>query len=130
MTKKEVKSIVNQVYPLIKTYYGKSQYNDHFPSIKYHHNIYARITGEEKMDGEVSPAAEFERETNTIWIYYPEAIDKKWVIQTLIHEYTHYLQDGEEMKRLYDEGYEYDNHPFELEAIKEETNWEVFGKSK
>ena len=82
------------------------------------------------MEGEISPSAEFERETNTIWIYYPEAIDKKWIIQTLIHEYTHYLQAGDEMKRLYDEGYEYDNHPFELEAIEEETNWEVFGKSK
>jgi len=130
MNKKEVKQIINQIYPKIKNYYGKSQYNDHFPSIKYHHNIYARITGEENMEGEISPSAEFERETNTIWIYYPEAIDKKWIIQTLIHEYTHYLQDGDEMKRLYDEGYEYDNHPFELEAIKEETNWEVFGKSK
>ena len=131
MTKKEVKSIVNEVYPLIKTYYGKSKYFTHFPSIKYHHNIYARITGEENMEGEVSPSGEFERETNTIWIYYPEAIDEKWVIQTLLHEYTHYLQDANEMKRLYDEeGYEYDNHPFELEAIEEESNWEKFKNFK
>ncbi len=130
MNKKEVKQIINQIYPKIKNYYGKSQYNDHFPSIKYHHNIYARITGEENMKGEISPAAEFERETNTIWIYYPEAKDKKWVIQTVLHEYAHYLQDGDEMKRLYDEGYEYNNHPFELEAIDAEANWEVFGRAK
>jgi len=35
------------------------------------------------------------------------------------------------MKRLYDEeGYEYDNHPFELEAIEEESNWEKFKNFK
>ena len=130
MTKKEVKSIVNEVYPLIKKYYGKSKYFDNFPSVKYHHNIYARITGEENMEGEISPSGEFERETNTIWIYYPKAIDDKWVIQTLLHEYTHYLQDGDEMKRLYDEeGYEYDNHPFELDAIEAESDWEIFTSS-
>ena len=130
MNKKEIKKIVNVVYPLIKNYYGKSTHYDSYPSIKYHYNIYARISGEEGMEGEESPSAEFERETNTIWIYYPKATDKKWVIQTLIHEYTHYLQDGEEMKRLYSEGYEYNNHPFELEATKSEENWIMFGKAK
>jgi hypothetical protein len=34
------------------------------------------------------------------------------------------------MKRLYDEeGYEYDNHPFELEAIKAESDWGIFTPS-
>jgi hypothetical protein len=31
------------------------------------------------------------------------------------------------MKRLYDEeGYEYDNHPFELDAIEAENDWHFF----
>ena len=52
------------------------------------------------------------------------------IIQTIIHEYVHYLQDKNEMKRLYDEeGYEYDNHPFELEAIKAESDWGIFTPS-
>ena len=34
------------------------------------------------------------------------------------------------MKRLYDEeGYEYDNHPFELDAIEAESDWEIFTSS-
>jgi len=127
MYKQEVKNIVNEVYPLIKEYYGTSLYNGEAPKVDYHHNIFARITGIDEAEGDCSPAAEYERETNTIWIYYPEAIDEKWIIQTLIHEYTHYLQDGDEMKRLYDEeGYEYDNHPFELEAIEKEEDWYKF----
>lgn len=127
MYKQEVKNIVNEIYPLIKEYYGTSLYNGKAPKVDYHHNIFARITGIKEAEGDCSPAAEYERETNTIWIYYPEAIDEKWIIQTLIHEYTHYLQDGDEMKRLYDEeGYEYDNHPFELEAIEKEEDWYKF----
>ena len=64
-----------------------------------------------------------------IVIYYPKAKNKQWILETLIHEYTHYLQDGEEMKRMYDEeGYEYDTHPFELEAIAAEKDWKLFVK--
>ena len=130
MYKKEVKNIVEEVYPLIQQYYGKSKFNGEAPKIDYHHNIYARITGAAEAEGECSPSAEFERETNTIWIYYPEMKSEKDIIQTIIHEYTHYLQDGDEMKRLYDEeGYEYDNHPFELEAIAAENDWEIFTSS-
>ena len=81
------------------------------------------------MEGECDPDADFERETNTIWIYYPKAINEQWITETILHEYTHYLQDGKEFQRLYDEeGYEYINHPFELEAIAAEKNWKLFLK--
>ena len=127
MYKQEVENIVKEVYPLIQKYYGKSKFNGGAPKVDYHHSIWARITGVHNAEGDFYPAADFERETNTIWIYYPEAVDEAWVIQTLIHEYTHYLQDGKEMKRLYDEeGYEYDNHPFEIEATKAENDWKIF----
>ena len=130
MYKNEVKKIVNEVYPLIKQYYGKSKFNSKAPKINYHHNIFARITGVAEAEGDCSPSAEFEHETNTIWIYYPEMKNEQDIIQTIIHEYVHYLQDKSEMKRLYDEeGYEYDNHPFELEAIKAESDWEIFTPS-
>ena len=32
----------------------------------------------------------------------------------------HYLQSPSWMKRYYDMGYEYNNHPYELEALEEE----------
>ena len=55
-----------------------------------------------------------------------EATNKEWVIQTLIHEYIHYLQSPLWMKRYYDMGYEYDTHPYELAATKAEDNWKTF----
>ena len=116
---------------MIKRRYGLTRHMEHpkYPQVKLHHNIYARITGEENMNGEVSPAAEFERETNTIWIYWPQATNTQWVIETLLHEYTHYLQDGKEMTRLYAEGFEYDNHPLELEAQQIEKNWMLYDQA-
>ena len=131
MNKAEVQHIVNRVYPMIKRRYGLTRHMEYpqYPQVKLHHNIYARITGEENMNGEVSPAAEFERETNTIWIYWPQATNTQWVIETLLHEYTHYLQDGKEMTRLYAEGFEYDNHPFELEAQQKEKYWTLYDQT-
>ena len=128
MDKNKVKHIIDEVYPKVKEHYGISKYHSEFPEVKLHHNIYARLTGEEDAEGECSPHAEFERESNTIWVYWPEAKNEQWVIESLLHEYTHYLQDGEEMKRLYDEGHEYDTHPFELAAIAAEKNWQLFTK--
>ena len=66
MYKNEVENIVKEVYPLIQKYYGKSKFNGEAPKVDYHHNIYARITGIFEAEGDCSPAAEFERETNTI----------------------------------------------------------------
>ena len=52
MYKNEVKKIVNEVYPLIKQYYGKSKFNSKAPKINYHHNIFARITGIAEAEGD------------------------------------------------------------------------------
>ena len=126
MLEKKVTNIIDKIYPLIKKHYGKSKFNPNPPKVKTHHNIYARITGIDEAEGECSPHAEFERETNTIWVYYPEMINKKMIIETLIHEYVHYLQSPTWMKRYYKMGYEYDNHPYEISAKKEEENWKKF----
>ena len=128
MEKKEVKAIIDSVLPKVKAYYGPSKWHSEFPEVKLHHNIWARLTGEPDAEGEFYPHAEFERGTNTIWVYWPEAKSEQWVIESLLHEYTHYLQEAEEMRRLYDEGYGYDTHPFELEAIAAEKMWQLFTK--
>ena len=39
MYKKEVKNIVEEVYPFIQAYYGKSKFNGEAPKVDYHHNI-------------------------------------------------------------------------------------------
>lgn len=126
MTKEECKSIVDRVYPKIKEYYGRSKFNSNPPKVDYHYNICARITGELTSEVDIDPAADFESETGTIWVYYPVATDEEWVIRTLLHEYQHYLQDAEEMKRLYESGHSYEDHPFEIEAINAEEEWSLF----
>ena len=129
MNELKCKNIIEEVYEDIKNYYGRSKHQSEFPTIELHHNIYVRLTGEEDAEGDCDPDAEYDREENTIVIYYPKAKNKQWILETLIHEYTHYLQDGKEMKRMYDEeGHEYDTHPFELEAIAAEKDWKLFVK--
>lgn len=51
---------------------------------------------------------------------------KKMVIQTLIHEYIHYLQSPTWFKRYYNMGYSYNDHPYELEAIRHEQDYKLF----
>jgi hypothetical protein len=126
MSKAEIQDIIDEVYPKIEEYYGLSKHHECTPYVELHHNIYARITGVECMEGECNPDAEFDRQDNTIVIYWPKAQDKKWIIQTLIHEYQHYLQSPMWMKRYYNMGYEYDNHPYELAATLSESNWKTF----
>jgi len=131
MLKSEIQAIINDVYPKIEKYYGFSKYFNCTPFIELHHNIYERASGEEYPveiidELECSPDAEFERIQNTIVIYYPKMVSKQLIIETLIHEYQHYLQSPTWFTRYYDMGYEYNNHPYELAATKAEDNWKTF----
>tara|TARA_R110001592_G_scaffold141794_1_gene363656 strand:+ start:667 stop:1050 length:384 start_codon:yes stop_codon:yes gene_type:complete len=126
MNKKNIQAIIDEVYPKIEKHYGHSKHHECTPYIELHHNIYARITGIACMEGDCNPDAEFDRQENTIVIYWPKVQDKKWIIQSLIHEYQHYLQSPLWMKRYYNMGYEYDTHPYEIAATQEESNWEMF----
>ena len=47
------------------------------------------------------------------------------VIQTLIHEYIHYLQSPIWFKRYYSMGHDYVSHPYEKEAISYEKRLQV-----
>ena len=59
-----------------------------------------------------------------IHIYYPNMEDTEDVIRSLLHEYTHSLQDPDERKGHREEGYEKD--PDEIEAAEAELNWEDY----
>jgi hypothetical protein len=63
---------------------------------------------------------------NEISIYYPNMKSKKMVIQTLIHEYIHYLQSPIWFKRYYNMGHDYVSHPYEKEAISFEKDYKLF----
>jgi hypothetical protein len=125
----EIQHIINNAYPLIKKYYGKSsksKYND-YPNIELHEDIYARLSGDPEQRGEHSESSEaqYEHNTNKIYIYYPNMVNEEHVIRSIIHEYTHYLQDSELFSK-YKELYDYDEDPTEIEAHKNEENWQMF----
>ena len=128
MTLQEVKKIVEEVYPKIEAHYGYSKFvPESTPYVETHYNIYARYSGETEAQGEEDGChAEYDNTDNSIVIYWPNMKSRKHIIQTLVHEYQHYLQSPSWMKRYYNMGYRYDNHPYEIAAYDEEKNWRIF----
>ena len=132
----EIQPIVDYAYPKIQKYYGTGKLS--IPPIKFHHDIYARLSGDEEQQGEHSKTtkAQYDHDTNIIWLYYPNIKDEEDVLRSLIHEYTHYLQvkdieDREERSALFDKYkaiYDYDTDPTEIEAHKNEENWHLFSQ--
>ena len=127
MTRKEVFNIISEVYPKIEKHYGFSKFEVCTPYIEVHHNIYARHSGEKDAEGEQDDChAEYDRTDNSIVVYYPNMKSRKHIIETLVHEYQHYLQSPSWMDRYYKMGHSYDTHPYELAATAEEKNWKIF----
>ena len=119
--------IINQVYSKIKEYYGKGSLD--YPKIELHKDIYARLSGDEEQSGIHSSTskAQYDDETNVIYIYYPNMMNEEDVIRSIIHEYTHYKQDHTLFQK-YRDMYDYDEDPTEIEAFKNEENWEMFSQ--
>ena len=124
----EIQPIVDYAYPKIQKYYGTGKLS--IPPIKFHHDIYARLSGDEEQQGEHSKTtkAQYDHDTNIIWLYYPNIKDEEDVLRSLIHEYTHYKQDHKLFKK-YKAIYSYDEDPTEIEAHKNEENWEMFSQN-
>ena len=125
MNKEIVQQIINEVYPKIVKHYGEHR-GYKIPKVEVHNNIFARISGIKKMEGDASPSGEFCKETDKIFIYFPEIKNKVDLIKALLHEYRHYLQPRRAEEFYYDMGYTYENNPMELEAISEEKNYKLF----
>ena len=117
--------IINQVYSKIKEYYGKGSLD--YPKLELHKDIYARLSGDEEAEGEHSTTskAQYDDETNVIYIYYPNMVNEEDVIRSIIHEYTHYKQDHKLFKQ-YRDMYSYNENPIEIEAHKNEEDWQLF----
>jgi hypothetical protein len=127
MNKKIIQQIINDVYPKIVNHYGKHKGYE-IPKVEVHNNIFARISGIKKMEGDDNPCGECCKETNKIFIYFPYITSRVDLIKTLLHEYKHYLQPRYGYEFYTNLGYKYDNHPYELEAITEENNWKKYIK--
>ena len=125
MTPDEIQPIVDYAYPKIQKYYGTGKLS--IPPIKFHHDIYARLSGDDEQQGEHSKTtkAQYDHDTNIIWIYYPNMENEEDVLRSIIHEYTHYRQDHKLFKK-YKAMYSYDEDPTEIEAKRNEEDWPLF----
>ena len=123
----EIQNIIDYSYTKIQKYYGKGSLD--IPKIELHRDIYARLSGDEEQSGEHSSTtkAEYDDDTNVIYIYYPNIKTEEDVIRSIIHEYTHYRQDHKLFKQ-YRQMYSYDENPIEIEAHKNEEDWEMFSQ--
>ena len=123
----EIQNIIDYAYPKIQSYYGKGSLD--IPKIELHRDIYARLSGDEEAEGEHSKTsiAQYDDETNIIYIYYPNIKTEEDVLRSLIHEYTHYRQDHKLFKK-YKQIYSYEDDPTEIEAHKNEEDWEMFSQ--
>ena len=121
----EIQNIIDYAYPKIQSYYGKGSLD--IPEIELHKDIYARLSGDEEQSGEHSSTtkAQYDENTNVIYIYYPNMENEEDVLRSLIHEYTHYKQDQKLFKK-YKAIYSYDEAPTEIEAKRNEEDWPLF----
>ena len=111
ITQEELVEMTTKYYEVVEDLYG---YSKHHESTPY---IYLSDEDSETLKGEYCYIL------NEIIIYYKNISSEEDLIRTLIHEYQHYLQSPSWMTRYYRQGYTYDNHPYEVEALQEEENW-------
>ena len=128
MIKEKVQNIINEVFPKIEKHYGFSKFQECTPYVELHRNIYEKYSGEEGASGDEDGChAEYCSMMNEISIYYPNMKSRKMIIETLIHEYIHYLQSPTWFKRYYDQyGHDYTTHPYEIEATSFEKDYKLF----
>ena len=127
MDKEEIQQIIDKAYPLIQRYFGKGKKS--YPKIELHRDIYARLSGDEEQSGEHSGTsiAEYDERANEIYIYYPNIKNEEDLLRSLIHEYTHYLQNLTQLKiQVYAQNYDYSSNPIEIEAHSNENKWQMF----
>jgi hypothetical protein len=125
-TIEDIQNIIDKVYPHIVTNLGPSPYNEEIPPVEIWNDIYARYSGIPEMRGEASKKtkAEWVYEDNTIYVYHLNMVDIEDIIRSLLHEYTHSLQDEEKREENRQQGYE--NDPDEIGAHAAEEDWEDY----
>lgn len=121
MTKSKVVELSAKYFDAIKDYYGVSKYHDRTPYLSVEDSPYS--DDDETYDG----LGDYSFDSmNEISIYWKNIHTEETLIRTIIHEYTHYLQFPSWYKRYYNIGYNYNDHPYEIEAFKAEENWKLF----
>ena len=126
MTQDRVQSIVDRVFPQIVNDRGVGRQG--LPKIELHADIYARRSGIEGMEGELSHSskAEWVDEDNAIYVYYPNMINEEDVIRSVLHEFEHTHQDPREYDAYKAQGYDGISNPHEVAARRAENGWRKY----
>ena len=119
-----IQSIVDRVYPqIVKDLGGQVK------PVEIHDNIWKQVDAvaiDDLKREQGNPDAQYNPHKGIIYLYSEKTYTKEDIIRSLLHEHTHTLQNQEEFKKLYDQGFNYGNHPFEEEAKRAEENWKKY----
>jgi len=130
MTTDEIQSIISYAYPLIQSKIKSSFGSGKGPIPKIdtsHRNTYAMHSGEPEAEGEHAETSIAEYYKGIIYLYLPNITNKKELLRSIIHEYTHYLQNITPLKtRIANQQYTYETNPYEQEAHANEKRWKEF----
>ena len=113
---------VKTIFDDVVKYYGYSKYQNTTPFIEIEDSPYSDADDPNLI-------GEYCNLKNSLIVYWKNIKSKEQLIRTIVHEYKHYLQSPSWMTRYYNMGYNYSDHPYEVEAYNEEENWKLF-KSK
>jgi len=114
--KSEVESLSKEYLSKLKQYYGESKFQTTTVYLSIETSGYSDKE-DKNVDGEYCAVL------NEIVVYWKNIKSEEHLYRTLIHEYQHYLQSPRWMTRYYKMGYNYSDHPYEIQAYKEELNW-------
>ena len=122
-TQSSVERIIKRSYPKIVKHLGGKK-----KQVEVHHDIYSRLgaVGIEDLMKQNNPSAEYSPVDDLIYIYWSAMHSDEEIIRSLLHEHTHTLQDQQMFKKMYDDGFKYNDHPFELAALASEEEWQLF----
>lgn len=120
----QIEKLIKKVYPkIVKDLGGEAK------PVEVYNNMWDRLGAvavEDLKREQGNPNAQYNPDDDIIYIYSEMTNTPEQIIRSLLHEHTHTIQDQKEFKKLYDKGYEYSNHPFELEALEAEKDWKKY----
>ena len=132
MTQDEVQQIISYAYPLIQSKIKSKFGNGKGPIPKIdtsHKNTYAMHSGEPEAQGEHDATSIAEYYKGVIYLYLPNIPNEEELLRSIIHEYTHYLQNITPLKtRVANQEYKYEDNPYEQEAHANEEKWKMFSQ--
>ena len=109
LSKFEIKSIVNHTL----NWCSDNMCINNRRKYKFQISVKKQVTGDKRY-------GEFNCISNKMTIFYDNCDNVKDIVTTVIHEYTHYLQPVRSYYGVLAKLYDYDYHPMEVEARRNE----------